>query len=323
MSPRRGYLGLATMLFTASLVCSGCGDKVHLTNGGAGENGILVDGTKGGSALNDARFTGAVGSNIGIGDFTNSPGEIIAYTNHRPPTLKPGLTWTNNDETVNLNFENEYFVPFFVWIVKGPFANQQMVAINACVKTSQIYADERQGIRFSQFQINDATTNANAASFHAFTCAKAGNIKTQIGFNAGGINIYYVDTVDFGNGAATTNGVWCGGNVVAMGKDTSDHLFSHEVGHGFSLEHANDIPNFGNFFDTTNVMHNASNNRNFLTEGQTFRAVVNASSSINGVYNKRPGLETRTCGNSTSTTDLGCPAEQKRIWADGPNWPPN
>src|SRR6266571_2823580 len=38
MSPRRGYLGLATMLFTASLVCSGCGDKVHLTNGGAGEN---------------------------------------------------------------------------------------------------------------------------------------------------------------------------------------------------------------------------------------------------------------------------------------------
>src|SRR6266567_2386895 len=75
MSPRRGYLGLATMLFTASLVCSGCRDKVHLTTGGPREDGILVDGTKGGSALKDDRFTGAVGSNIGIGDFTNSPGE--------------------------------------------------------------------------------------------------------------------------------------------------------------------------------------------------------------------------------------------------------
>ena len=77
------------------------------------------------------------------------------------------------------------------------------------------------------------------------------------------------------------------------------------------------------FFDTTNVLHNASNNRNYLTEGQTFRAVVNSGSAINGVYNARPGLITRNCGNSTSTTDVSCPAVQKRIWADGASWPPN
>jgi hypothetical protein len=105
-----------------------------------------------------------------------------------------------------------------------------------------------------------------------------------------------------------------------MGRNASDHLFSHEIGHAFSLGHVNALTMF---FDTTNVMHNASNNRNFLTEGQTFRAVVNTGSVINGVYNARPGLITRNCGNSTDTTVADCPAVQKRIWADGAGFPPN
>lgn len=318
--PKRG-VSISALLAAASLMAAGCAnDKVHLTNGVTGENGILVDGTKGGASLNDERFTVAGGNDIVIGEFTSSSGEVIAYTNHRPPTLKAGVAWTDGGDTANLGFENKYLVPFYIWIVKGPYANQQTVAINACVKTSQIWTDERQGIGFSLFQINDATGDPDAASFHAFTCAKAANIKTKIGFNSGGINIYYVDTVDFGSGAATTNGVWCGGNLVAMGKNTSDHLFSHEIGHGFALDHVNSLTTF---FDTTNVLHNASNNRNYLTEGQTFRAVVNSGSAINGVYNTRPGLITRSCGNSTSTTNFSCPAVQKRIWSDGATWPPN
>ena len=56
-------------------------------------------------------------------------------------------------------------------------------------------------------------------------------MKNQIGFNSGGVNIYYVDTVDIGSGAATMNGVWCGGGLVAMGWNASYHLFVHEIGH--------------------------------------------------------------------------------------------
>ena len=298
---------------------TGCGDKVHITNAGSGENGILLDGTTGGSFHNDDRFTSPPGSDIAPGDYSGA-GELIGYTNDHAPTLVPGVDWGGGDVTVGLNFQNKYFVPFFIWIVQGPFATENSVAINACIRTSQIWHDERQGIGFSTFNVSDQTANGNAANFTAFDCSKASNMKTQIGFNNGGVNVYYVNTVDFGSGPATTNGVWCGGNVVAMGKDASDHLFSHEIGHAFSLEHVNTLTTF---FDTTNVMHNASNDRRFLTEGQTFRAVVNSGSVINTVYNSRPGQVTRTCATSTDTTNAQCPAIQKRIWADGANWPPN
>lgn len=321
MATRMKVWLLPLVVFLGCLSCVSCSnDKVHPTNDSSGENGILVDGIKGGTTLNDDRFTGPAANDIVVGAYTASSGEVIGYTTHRPPTLVPNLNWIDGGETVNLPFQNKYLVPFYVWIVKGPFNTQRTLAISACDKTSQIWTDERQGIGFSLFQITDATADSDATSFHAFTCAKATDIKTKIGFNSGGINIYYVDTVDFGSGAATSNGVWCGGNVVAMGQNTSDHLFSHEIGHGFALDHTNTLTTF---FDTTNVMHNASNNRNFLTEGQTFRAVVNSGSAINGTYNARPGLVTRNCGNSTSTTDASCPAVQKRIWADSASWPPN
>lgn len=321
MFTRQARLLLVVLPGTLSLFCLGCArDRVVPSNGASGENGVLVDGVKEGSGVNDQRFTAAAGDPIPVGNYTSSTGEVIAYTNNRPPTLEAGVNWTNGSDTVNLPFESKYLVPFYIWIVKGPFADQRTVAINACVKTSQIWTDERQGIGFSLFQINDATGDPDASSFHAFTCTKATDMKTKIGFNNGGINVYYVDTVDFGSGPGTTNGVWCGGNLVAMGRNTSDHLFSHEIGHGFALSHVNSLTTY---FDTTNVMHNASNNRNYLAEGQTFRAVVNSNSAVNGVYNARPGLVTRNCGNSTSTTDAACPAVQKRIWADGASWPPN
>ena len=46
--------------------------------------------------------------------------------------------------------------------------------------------------------------------------------------------------------------------------NTGDELLSHEIGHALSLLHVNGQPTF----NQTNVMHNASNTRQFLTEGQ-------------------------------------------------------
>ena len=133
------------------------------------------------------------------------------------------------------------------------------------------------------------------------------------------MNVYWVNTVDFGLGALTSNGVWCGGNVVAMGWNTLDHLFSHEIGHAYQLDHVNSLTSF---FDTTNVMHNASNSRTYLTEGQTMRAVMDSNSVVN-TLGGRTG-STRSCGGTaTSTTDPSCPAVQKRVWGDGVAWPAN
>ena len=308
MTARNNLGWLWVLTAVASIVFTGCEDRISFSNGSSGENGLLVDGAKSGTHRNDDRFTGPAGSAIKPGSFTSSgqSNELIAYTNHRPPTLRENAPWSDGDDHLSLTFENKYRVPFVIWIVKGPFDTQRSRAISACVKTSQIWSDERQGIGFSRFDVNDATGDPDASSFQAFTCSKASNIKSQIGFDSSAFNVYYVDTVDFSTGPGTGKGVWCGAaKIVAMGRNTSDHLFSHEIGHGFALGHVNSLTTF---FDTTNVMHNASNNRNYLTEGQTFRAVINGGSAVNTTFGLRPGLTTRNCSHSTSTTDNDCPS---------------
>src|SRR5438067_6963855 len=100
--------GLA--LASSFLTLTGC-NAVHPTNGGTGENGVLVDGTNGGSFHNDERYTGAAGSNIAVANYSGS-GEVIGYTNDHPPTVKAGVAWTSGSDTVDLNFDNKYSVPF-------------------------------------------------------------------------------------------------------------------------------------------------------------------------------------------------------------------
>jgi hypothetical protein len=311
---------ITRLIFALGLaLAAGCSDRVTVNGGDGAEDGVLVDGTASGSFHNDDRATGPDGSAITVGPFDAPPGEAIAFTQGHAPTLHTSVNWTSGGDSVGFAYDPKFRVKFRIWVIKGPFADGQTKAVNACIRTAQIWRDERQGTGFSVFEITDATANANAGSYTAFDCGKVATMKTDIGFDTGAVNVYWVNTVDFGSGAATSNGVWCGGNVVAMGWNVLDHLFSHEIGHAFALEHVNTLTTF---FDTTNVMHNASNSRNWLTEGQTFRAVTTPGSVVN-TLGGRSG-PTRTCGGtSTVTTDAACPALQKRIWADGAPWPPN
>ena len=68
-------------------------------------------------------------------------------------------------------------------------------------------------------------------------------------------------------------------------------------------------------------MSNASNTRQYITEGQLFRSHLNPNSILNELYNARPDEFTRTCDDSIMAMPI-CPAIQKRIWADG-RIPPN
>ena len=305
-----GFLGL--------LFISGCSnDTVTVSGGDGSEDGVLSTGTMAGSLLVDDRSTAPDGSTISVGPYDAPPGKVIAYTVGHAPTERTPVAWSPAGDAVNFSYDPKYRVRFHIWVVQGPFADGQRKAINACIRTSQIWKDERQGTSFSAFDFTDATANPKAGNYTAFTCGKASSIKTDIGFDPNAVNVYWVNTVDFGSGAFTSNGVWCGGNVLGMGWNVLDHLFSHEVGHAFSLEHVNALTSF---FDTTNVMHNASNFRAFLTEGQTFRAVANNGSVVNSLGGRSGPVA--NCGNST-TADATCPAVQKRIWADGAAWPPN
>ena len=290
------------------LLLAACGDAVQLNNTSGSENGLLVDGQFQTGATNDHTFA-ATGTKIGIGKIDASAGEVVAFTNFRPVAITTPVNWTNSDETATVNFANEMLIPVKVWIVKGPFSTQRTRAINTCITTSGIWNSERMGVDFNPFEVVDATTNPNAANYLAFDCTKRTGIETDIGKTAGRINIYWVDTVDGGTGRGQACNI--GSDFVAIGSANGLELLSHELGHDFSLQHVDGQVTF----DQTNIMHSASNTRQFITEGQLFRSHLNTTSALNFVYNARPGQPTRNCGHAQA--DAQCPALNKRIWADG------
>jgi hypothetical protein len=304
------------------------GDVIRAHNTSTTDIGALVDGIKQSSAVNDEGYVGldlgsffnALFPIVPLDNFVDAGGanEIIGFAHRRPPVLVQNIPWTAVNDAVDVVFEDEYRIPVTVWIVQGPFDTVAAVAANGNVSTSMIWAEERQGVAFSSFDIVDATDNPDAAQFVDFDCSKADDMRSLIGFTPDVVNIYYVNTVEFGTGPATWNGVWCGGSdIIAMGRNTSGPLLCHEIGHAFSLGHTYPDPNF----DDTNVMDPHSSVRQYLTEAQTFRAVFHSSSAVNRIYDVRAGEVTRDCPHATSS--FVCPVIHKRLWDDGPGWPPN
>jgi hypothetical protein len=304
------------------------GDLIQVHNTATKEIGALVDGFRGHAPVNDARyvrldlggFFDAVFPVIPLDDFTldASRNEIIAFARGRPPVLVSDVPWTALNDRIDVAFDEEYRIPVYIWIVQGPFEDVRLWAAGATVTTAMIWTQERTGIAFSDVEINDVTADATEPLLDFSCWADATAIKS-LGHDPDGVNIYYVRTVDFGTGPGLGNGVWCGNaRIIAMGRNTSHRLLAHELGHAFSLAHID-----AQHFDTTNVMHPSSAVREYLSEGQNFRAVYNGASSINSIYDVRDGQAIRNCPHHYNDADRICPPVQKRIWADGPAWPPN
>jgi len=305
------------IILSLTLLLGGCDhDRVTFSNpNNSGEIGILLDGVVGGTVENDKSYTTVANGHIDVGDVTaGSQNEIIAFQTKRPVALKESVAWTPGDETINVPFASEMGTKFYTWILQTPYSDMYTRAVAACIKLDQIWSNERSGLYISTFSVTDSTSDPDRSEFLDFTCSEAAALRNDIGYNSSGINIYYVNRVNFGSGFSTGNGVWCGNNTIVMGSTTSDHLAAHEAGHAFQLGHVNTLTTN---FNQTNVMHNASNTREYLTEGQNFRAQLEPNSVINTTYNLRAGLTTRDCDNLNETATDTCPAVQKRIWADG------
>lgn len=309
---RAARTALLLTALAAGLLAPGCADTIQIANGSGSQAGVLVDGQDGGGPFSDRGFlTG--GASVAVGSLDASPdgNEAVGFTNHRPPRYAT-TPWTGGTDSFTVDFRPKITVPVTVWIVKGPFAQQRQHAIDACIQTSAIWDAERIGIGFSQFQVIDATGDPQAAAHFAFPNGDLGDVVWQplrddIGFTAGRLNIYWVDTV---NGSTTTG--WSNfGAQIAMGRNTGDELLVHEIGHALSLTHINALADF----DQTNIMHNASNTREFISEGQLFRGHLDSDSMVNAIYNARPGEITRDCSLNASTPL--CPDVERRLWADG------
>lgn len=297
---------------------NGSGDQLNISNPAGSDVGILLDGQDAAGAVNDRGFVTAAAA-LGVG--TISPGaasnEVVGFTSQRPPQYV-ATAWTTNRDSFPVAFNARIEVPVTVWIVRGPFAAQRELANESSIRTSAIWRDERMGVEFSSFQVIDATADPEAANHFAFPNGDVGDsvwkpLRDDIGFKDGQINIYWVETV---NGGTTTG--WSNfGAQIAMGRNTGYELLSHEIGHALSLTHTDGNSNF----DTNNVLAGASNTRQYLTEGQLFRAHLEPTSVLNILYNARLGQLTRSCSFGDATAL--CPSIFRRLWADGAAFPPN
>jgi hypothetical protein len=312
-------LGLLAGLVLLLAAQSAAADTVAVTGGWAYENGLLVDD---GASVNDEIHTGPGTSAIDVGNYSAGSGEVIAFTVGHVPTLETGISWTgSNDDAIEFPFDDLYTAKVTFWIVQGPFADGQSKATQACTRTEQLWTDERQGVGFHDVSFVDATACPDASPYREFDCdAEKEGVKTDVGYEADSVNVYLVNTVDYGDGPLSRAGCWRSNgsqDVVAIGWDASDDLLAHEIGHAFLGGDAahTDTDELASHFDSKNVMQSSSNSRSFLTEGQTFRAAFNTGSLINSVFGRTGG--TRSCSvSSTDTDDQDCPAVQTRIWAD-------
>lgn len=333
-------------------------DIIHFSNSSSFNTGVLVDGKRGSSDVDDEPYTGSTGADIILFYLTSLPGEVIGFAQNAgsppfptslPPTLKTPLdevnplAWTPDTDNVSFTFSNEYLIDVSIWIIftrldiedSDTYDSQRDMALEAIRNTVDIWTTEGQGIRFRDYNIIDRTndddpqkkaledrlSNPNSAVGCTDIADLVGDEQENKRFTDRIINIYYVPRVQSSSevGSGSTSGTHCAGSfakpyhVILMGTHTNHDLLVHEIGHALSLEHINA---FNMDFKDDNVMHSASTTRRYLTEGQTFRSVVNIASALNdpSTYNARQGLPQREC-NNLLTVELGCPEIQKRIWS--------
>ena len=309
-------------------------DTITIHNGGSGQNGVLYD--------QDNSFQKApapplapqnAGTVFSIGDMTDPPGEVVAFGDARPPTLKSGVQWSTGTDNVDITFPNEYAIDVYVWIIARGF--DTAIARAAGDRTTTIWSNEKQGIRFNSFPIADRSQDSDLQSVDLtmpISCSSVPNLSGNNRFIPHAVNVYYVPIVqsaqegesgsDYGESCTGQND---GINAILMGIETGPDLLAHEIGHAFAIEHV-DNPNWTRYFTSTNVMYSASASRNFLTEGQTFRSVINSGSVINDPFAYKLGSSTLTCESFTQY-DVGtgtvkqaqrdnCPVLETRIWPD-------
>lgn len=346
------------LMILAWLFCCPAYDEVRFTNPSQEGNAILVDAAAGSPPWNDKDFLGSDSSNISLRANVSGIGEIIGFAHGRRPTLLEGVDWGSRAGTVTFTFEDELVIPVDIWIVKGPYNPQNETvfaqpnhALLSVYDTNELIWRREAGGLVLEAYVHNATSDIDASGFYDFSCTDAvttivdpytgaespntNNIQHKIGYTPNRINVYFVDTVD-GSGTA---GVHCGNygryqdwGLIAMARETRTHLLAHEVGHALSLGHVNTNYNYCGVvtpvpgFDEYNVMHDCTVDRRFLTEGQTYRQVINPSSAIERLYHQRQAMTASRAsvdcpvflsGDTGHPNYAVCPTLGRRLWADG------
>lgn len=286
---------------------------VAFEGAGSGDVRLLVDATGSGADF-DHRAVEAPAGVATLGEIpSGSRGEVIAFTDRRPPTAFPDIDWAQPPSS--LAFDPEIVASLHVWIVRGPFLAVKEEAMRHVATARAIFRDERLGLNLGPTTYHDAT--GVDESFLDFDCGQQVALEQAAGKVAGAINVYYVDSVEGWYGYGHRCAIGSGFAVLAA--LSGGGLLAHELGHNLGLEHIDYLPDF----DESNVMHPDSDEREFLTEGQSFRAVHDPASALNLQYGAREGRRQRFCDTTpNSPAEAGqCPPIGLRLWADGAKVP--
>jgi len=329
--------------------CQGCDDDqdririLEATSGG--EIGLAVDGKREGVDVDNERyFTHANVQKIGHLDHASESDAVVCFCRGHPPVYlaKPAGEsgsrgpWTDGKDVCRIKLLAPFKIKIQIWVV---MAGREDFAALAAQHATDVLHKERMGValdhtvtdvsgwnkagKFLQFAMNDDHERV-AESDTGITNPVDG----ALAFDPKAINVYLVDEVGmrtliddvegFEDGAtnlghADTSGV----RTIGMGSTVGADLLVHELGHCFRLDHTNDAPSH---FDESNVMWDDSDTRNWLTEGQVFRAHFDVNSALNNVYGLRaadsaeePLHDFNATGFATSSERL---TKEFRLWED-------
>jgi len=263
-----------------------------------------------------APMGGAITVDVPIGNLVPLSGcrsEVVVFAADHAMEFRQVTTWTAMPDVFVIRLQPRVKVPVKVWIlyddtsVPGGTAAQAQAEVGYA---SQIYNLMAGGIMFDPTVDTTRVTTTDGELLQNI-CSNAQYFKDNAGFDAGMLNVYYIQWI-----APTTKAMWCGADgepnmVLAAAPMMDPETLAHEFGHAFTLEHSNDRDPMGNELLTaapgipvTNLMLNHFANLSSLTNGQVFRANLNQQSRVNKNGNRRG--TTRTCAHNL--TNRGCPA---------------
>ena len=278
-------------------------DKIRLLSNDSNDVSLIVnDGKRSGLAtcLDDQLLnsTGTVSTGHNMINKGTCNEEIIVFSLDDAMGMNEAPNWTaTNGETRNVTLGAPYVMTLNIYIMNGTFNNTRTRAQNDVARANQLYNSSRCGIQFVANYI-DATTDPQTAGLMNVGCGSSANFRTDIGFTANTLNIYY-------NGDPAARGWECGNpptNIILIASYATNETLAHEIGHALTLVHTNNLNNdglAGDDFPATNVMWGGGVNRNSFTEGQCFRCNIRANSSL--IAYGVSAVTTRNCSDTDRT----------------------